>query len=188
MAASSWRNRAKAISSTPVIRGSGSCRPESPERIVSSPTWFPSHAATGFEDRIGRCMQRRRRDGIEPGVKRSGTPGNQSTKSPNPWQGATDRTASKVALIKGQTMRLQKNLELFEKRNTFDDVLPVSRCNDAPWRACDSLTVNAPYPSCHSNPDVSLNVREIQPEEFAFSSPMSFEIALSCRNFARMWT
>jgi len=40
--------------------------------------------------------------------------------------------------------------------------------------------------SCHANPAASVNVREIQADEFAFSSPTNFEIALSCRNFARM--
>ena len=42
MADCSWQNRATAISSTPVARGSGSCRRESLARIGFSPIWFPS--------------------------------------------------------------------------------------------------------------------------------------------------
>ncbi len=43
--------------------------------------------------------------------------GKLSSESPNPWQGVTDRIASKVAFVEGQTMCPQQNLEFLEERN-----------------------------------------------------------------------
>ena len=82
-------------------------------------------------------------------------------------------------------MRLQQNLELLEERNaSMMFFLPL----DVPMHLGQHRLTHReraisflPFESA-----ASLNVREIQPDEFAFSSPMSFEIALSCRSFARM--
>ena len=55
---------------------------------------------------------------MQPGVQRKRNSGDRSAKLSNPWQGVTEnRIASKVTLIKGQTMRLQDNFELFEEGN-----------------------------------------------------------------------
>jgi hypothetical protein len=43
--------------------------------------------------------------------------GSRSNKSSNPWQGVTDRIASKVTLVEWQPMRLQESLEFIEERN-----------------------------------------------------------------------
>jgi len=56
-----------------------------------------------------------RRNTARSGAKRNS--GELSTNSSNPWQGVADRVASKVTLVKWQTMRLQQNLEFLEERN-----------------------------------------------------------------------
>ena len=96
-----------------------------------------------------------------------------------------ESAALQTPFIKRQTMRPQDHLEFFEKRNApmmfflpFDVTTNLRNLRLAHReRAITLLPRDARRP---------LNVREIQPDEFALISPISFETALSWRSFARM--
>jgi hypothetical protein len=61
--------------------------------------------------------QRQRREGIQPGVERSGTPGNHPL-NPEPLaRGDGKANQSEVPIIKGQSVRLQDDFEFLEKRD-----------------------------------------------------------------------
>lgn len=61
--------------------------------------------------------QRRRREGLKPGVKRSETPGIRRHPGAEPLTRGDGKRALEVTLFKGQTMRPQDHFKFFQKRN-----------------------------------------------------------------------